>query len=96
MMLNAQAVSGTIYGSITDDTAAAIASHACQKYSGRVGRSAMAKEFDVAALQLAVRAHIRHAHTEYDRLLNRGTDRGEARLIVSNKVAEIEARWRCS
>ena len=32
-----------------------IADHACQKYSGRVGRSAAAKEFDVQAITLAVK-----------------------------------------
>ena len=42
------------------DEARAIAEHACQENSGRVGRSAAAKEFDPAALRLAVIAHIRH------------------------------------
>ena len=72
---------------------AEIAGHACQKYSGRVGRSAMAKEFDAAAIDLAVRAHIRHSHTDYDRLLNRGMDRADARSAVAARVAEVEARW---
>jgi hypothetical protein len=40
-----------------------IAAHACQKYSGRVGRSAAAREFYPTAIELAVRAHIRHCHT---------------------------------
>jgi hypothetical protein len=74
--------------------AEAIAKHACEKYSGRVGRSAAAKSFDATAVDLAVKAHIRHAHTEYDRLLSRGWERSEARWEVSDTVAEIMERWR--
>ena len=44
-----------------------IAEHACRKYSGRVGRSAAAKELDSEAVQLAVRAHVRHVHTRIRR-----------------------------
>jgi hypothetical protein len=43
-----------------------IAEHACCKYSGRVGRSAAAKELDEQAVRLAVIAHVRHPETEYD------------------------------
>src|SRR5437763_9782897 len=42
-----------------------IAEHACEKYSGRVGRSAAAKEFYQDAIELAVRAHVRHQYTRY-------------------------------
>ena len=51
--------------------ALAIARHACQKHSGRVGRSAAAKALDVEAVDLAVRAHVRHTHSDYDGLLAR-------------------------
>jgi hypothetical protein len=71
-----------------------IAKHACEKYSGRVGRSSAAKSFDAMAIDLAVKAHIRHAHSEYDRLLSRGWERSEARSAVSERVAEIMERWR--
>jgi hypothetical protein len=71
----------------------AIAKHACQKYSGRIGRSAAAKSFDATAIDLAVKAHVRHAHSEYDRLLSRGWERMEARSAVSDRVAEIMERW---
>jgi hypothetical protein len=74
--------------------AEAIARHACAKYSGRVGRSAAAKSFDATAIDLAVKAHVRHAHTEYDQLLSRGWERSEARWEVSDRVAEIMERWR--
>ncbi|MEM7112423.1 MAG: DUF2293 domain-containing protein [Chloroflexota bacterium] len=49
-----------------------IAEHACQKYSNRIGRSAAAKQLDADAVLLAVRAHIRHRETSYDRLLMQG------------------------
>jgi hypothetical protein len=71
----------------------AIAEHACQKYSGRVGRSASAKSLDEAAVRLAVIAHIRHRETDYDRLLSRGYDRGEARLKVERAVGAVLRIW---
>jgi hypothetical protein len=70
-----------------------IAGHACQKYSGRVGRSVAAKQFDPAAVRLAVIAHIRHKYTEYDRLLARYNDRQEARSEVRGMIEEILEKW---
>jgi hypothetical protein len=72
----------------------AIADHACRKYSGRVGRSAAARRFDGKAIDLAVRAHVRHGHTSYDALLARGVDRGEARASVRVAVDKVMERWR--
>jgi len=71
----------------------AIADHACRKYSGRVGRSAAARQFDRDAIELAVRAHVRHRYTRYDELLAQGIDRGEARASVCAAVDEILERW---
>ncbi len=71
-----------------------IAEHACQKYSGRVGRSAAAKGLDEEAVRLAVIAHIRHAETNYDELLIRGYERSEAREEVYEAVAQKLAQWR--
>jgi hypothetical protein len=73
-----------------------IAEHACQKYSGRVGRSAAAKSLDEQAVRLAVIAHIRHAETGYDALLAQGYERSEARAQVHDAVARILARWEAS
>ncbi len=70
-----------------------IAEHACRKYSGRVGRSAEAKEFDEQAIRLAVGAHIRHSETKYDELLMKGVDRTEARYTVRDKVSNIMEQW---
>ncbi len=71
-----------------------IAEHACQKYSGRVGRSAQAKNLDNEAILLAVIAHIRHAETKYDELLSTGKERREARDEVAEEMDEILARWK--
>jgi hypothetical protein len=70
-----------------------IAEHACQKYSGRVGRSAAAKALDEEAIRLAVSAHVRHAHTGYDQLLAMGLDRHEARDRVLDDVRQVLAEW---
>jgi hypothetical protein len=71
-----------------------IANHACQKYSGRVGRSAAAKEFDPQTVALAVQAHIRHEYTNYDDLLMSGWERFEARDAVRSQVEEALNQWR--
>jgi hypothetical protein len=70
-----------------------IAEHACQKYSGRVGRSAGAKNLDEDAVLLAVTAHIRHAETNYDQLLNAGEERHLAREELKFKIREVLRRW---
>jgi hypothetical protein len=70
-----------------------IAEHACLKYSGRVGRSAAAKDFDENAIRLAVKAHVRHSETQYDDLLARGYDRSDARGAVGDKVSEVLSSW---
>lgn len=70
-----------------------IAEHACRKYSGRVGRSAAAKEFDEQAIHLAVKAHIRHCYTRYDELLFEGWDRHAARAKVRIEIAAVLSKW---
>ena len=70
-----------------------IAEHACLKYSGRVGRSAAAKGLDEDAVRLAVMAHIRHAETQYDRLLAAGCERWEARAQIEGEVYGVLHRW---
>ncbi len=72
----------------------AIARHACRKYSGRVGRSAAAKEFDPEMIDLAVNAWIRHHHTNYDELLMKGQDRYDARSAVRGQVDDLREGWR--
>jgi hypothetical protein len=66
-----------------------IATHACQKYSGRVGRSSSAKALDESAVRVGVAAHVRHTETQYDDLLAQGWDRFDARASVESKVEEV-------
>lgn len=75
-------------------TAVLIAEHACAKYSGRVGRSAAAKNIDEYAIELAVRAHVRHIETSYDKLLMKDWGRNAARQMVEDKVRAVLAKWR--
>ena len=70
-----------------------IADHACQKYSGRVGRSSAAKAFDAEAIEQAVKAHVRHKYTHYDQLLLNGWERTEARSAVTEKLNLIVREW---
>jgi len=70
-----------------------IATHACRKYSGRVGRSSAAKAFDAKAVRLAVVAHVRHAETDYDSFLLQGYDREAARSRVARKLDEVVDSW---
>lgn len=70
-----------------------IAEHACEKHSGRIGRTAAAKDFDPEAIELAVRAHIRHCFTRYDQLLAKGSDREDARAAVRREIDEVFRAW---
>ncbi len=70
-----------------------IAEHACRKYSGRVGRSALAKALDEEAVRLAVVAHVRHRETKYDELLARGHDRRDVRIAVAKAVMRTLESW---
>ena len=82
-----------LYPKCPSRTAAAIAEHACAKYSGRVGRSAAAKALDEQAIRLAVVAHVRHVETPYDGLLMKGWERAEARLNIEDTVRSVLAKW---
>ena len=70
-----------------------IAEHAAERGSGRVGRSAAGRELDANAITLAVIAHVRHVHTNYDSLLMRGVDRREARDQIRETLDAVLHRW---
>lgn len=70
-----------------------IAEFACLKYSGRVGRSAAAKQLDEDAIRLAVVAHVRHCETQYENLLARGVERDIARFEVQGKIDNVLISW---
>jgi len=85
---------GRQYPSCPDIERTSIAEHACLKYSGRVGRTAAAKRFEPEAIDLAIRAHVRHSHTRYDELLVDGVERHGARLAVAQDVERVLDSWR--
>lgn len=70
-----------------------IAKHACEKHSGRVGRSAMAKEFDYNMVELAVQAHVRHAETNYDNRFGKGQRKKEIRADLNRTIKRILKSW---
>jgi hypothetical protein len=72
----------------------AIAQHAGQRGSGRVGRTAAGRSLDTPAVTAAVVASVRHLDTPYDRLLMEGVDRDEARRRVSAAMDTVLAAWR--
>jgi hypothetical protein len=71
-----------------------IAEHTCRKHSGRVGRSAAAKEFKPEAIDFAVIAHIRHRYTNYDELLMKGWERPAARSQIAAQLQAVVEQWR--
>lgn len=48
-----------------------------------------------AALWLALVAHVRHRHTDYDALLAEGYDRDAARHFVVAETDAVLQRWGC-
>jgi len=83
-----------LYLGCPDGRAEAIAAHAALRGSGRVGRSAAARNLDEKAITLAVIASIRHQDTRYDELLMRGVPRAEARDRVRDDIDRVLSRWR--
>ncbi|MFF0016699.1 DUF2293 domain-containing protein [Streptomyces sp. NPDC005374] len=77
-----------------DDRAAAVASHASVRGSGRVGRSAAGRALSEGAVMAAVVASVRHVDTPYDALLMSGVARHEARRRISGDVETVLRRWR--
>ncbi len=76
------------------EEARGIAEHAGRRNSGRVGRSAAGRALEPTAVDLAVIAHIRHTHTNYDELLMGGTQRLEARSMVREQIDACLERWK--
>ena len=48
------------------------------------------------ATWLATVAHVRHQHTDYDRLLAEGYDRDSARFFVVDRINEVLTTWRAT
>lgn len=68
-----------------------IIKHSLKKHSRRVGRTSKVALQD--RVKLAVRAHIRHVHTDYDQLLKQGVSRTVAREKVWDKLNEVARQW---
>ena len=85
---------GKLFPRCPPGRAEAIATHAAQRGSGRVGRSAAGRALDPGALELAVLASVRHQDTAYDELLMSGVDRATARDRVRDQVTAILDQWR--
>lgn len=77
-----------------DERAHAIARHTATRGSGRVGRTAAARELDPGVIELAVAASVRHVETRYDELLMAGMERSQARAEVHPEVTRILDGWR--
>ncbi|MEU7720731.1 DUF2293 domain-containing protein [Streptomyces tibetensis] len=75
------------------DRARAIALHASERGSGRVGRSAAGRALTEGAVTSAVVASVRHVDTPYDRLLMSGVPRHEARRRIAAAVATVLGGW---
>lgn len=62
----------------------------------RAGRPAMRDLAPVTALWLALTSHVRHRHTDYDRLLGEGYDRDSARFFVADATDDVLTAWGCA
>ncbi|MBL8176620.1 MAG: DUF2293 domain-containing protein [Bryobacterales bacterium] len=82
-----------LYPGCPEGKARQIASHTASRGSGRVGRSAAGRELRQEAVELAVRAAVRHADTPYDEWLAGGMDREQARHRVSSLVEDLMRSW---
>lgn len=71
-----------------------IARYTATRGSGRVGRTAAARELDHSAIEFAVVASVRHLDTGYDDLRMSGVDRSDARERVQPDVARVLDGWR--
>lgn len=71
----------------------AIVDHACEKHSGRVGRTAAAKEFSLEMIQKAVIAHIRHCETDYDDRFGKGKRKREIRDDIRPLIQKVLRSW---
>ena len=81
------------YPACPADEARRIAMHTAKRGSGRVGRTAAGRALDPQAIELAVVAHVRHEHTNYDQLLMEGADRIDARQLIREKIHAALAKW---
>lgn len=93
-----------LFPSIPDRDREEIVQRTCEVGSRRVGRSAAAKDLDDEPIRLAVRAWIRHGHTDYDQMLDRAgvgrpfgraskEARRDARKEIGPRVDAVARAW---
>lgn len=93
-----------LFPSIPDRDREEVVARTCEVGSRRVGRSAAAKALEDEPIRLAVRAWIRHGHTDYDARLERAgagrpfgraskEARQAARKAIRARVDEVAAEW---
>ncbi|SFB79455.1 hypothetical protein SAMN05428997_102107 [Bosea sp. CRIB-10] len=59
------------------------------------GRAQMRALPPSTALWLALGSHVRHSHTDYDRLLAEGYERDAARYFVADAIDDVLSAWGC-
>ncbi|KAM0265715.1 hypothetical protein ACHAQJ_000149 [Trichoderma viride] len=80
-----------LFAKIPKQDLATILKRTLRKRSGRVGRTGKL-DLDKKAY-LAVQAHIRHCHTDYDKITKATQDRDAARRAIREKVSKILIEW---
>ncbi|KAF2196426.1 hypothetical protein GQ43DRAFT_257513 [Delitschia confertaspora ATCC 74209] len=81
----------SLYPKIPPAEVEACLKQAFRKHSRRVGRSGQIEM--KKKVELAVVAHVRHQHTEYDALLKTGMVRQDARVQVRKNIQEVLRKW---
>lgn len=80
-----------LFAKIPEQDLNTILRHALRKRSGRVGRTGKL-DLDKKAY-LAVQAHIRHRHTDYDKITKASKDRDAARDATREEVSKVLVEW---
>lgn len=80
-----------LFAKIPEEDLDKIVRHALRKRSGRVGRTGKL-DLDRKAY-LAVQAHIRHRHTDYDKITKESKDRDAARDATRGEVSRVLVEW---
>ncbi|MCO4055705.1 MAG: DUF2293 domain-containing protein [Bosea sp.] len=67
-----------------------------QAVMARCGQGSLRDVAASAAIWLALTSHVRHRHTDYDRLLAEGYDRDAARFFVADEMERQLTEWGCA
>ncbi|KAH7150000.1 hypothetical protein B0J13DRAFT_620341 [Dactylonectria estremocensis] len=81
-----------IFPNIPEESLQKVIKRALQKRSGRVGRTGTLLVQD--RVQLAVAAHVRHCHTQYDKLVRGPMSKKDARENIKGEALRVLSQWR--